>query len=190
MEAIVRSWLIAFGVAVGLAGSASAQTFEASPGFRNLSFDLDTFSGAYSTWEDSDLCGLSALRAIFTAPRLGGDNRWVPAVNFVVMRGNERVGVQFSAPTRSRPFAANFVHFNTGQSERIPLTAPLNLEQPTNVGFDWTADGAVTVTVGTESHTLRLSGPVEKIQISNSTGELKILELHLGHVGPAPSCSS
>lgn len=184
----MRICLIALGVALGLVGSASAQTFEASPGFRNLSFDLDTFSGAYSKWEDSDLCGLNALRATFTAPRLGRDGRWVPAVNFLVGRGTERVGVQFSAPTRSRPFVANFVHFNTGQRESIPLTAPLDLEQPTSVAFDWTADGAVTVTAGLESRTLHLSGPVEKIQISNSTGELSVQQLQLGHVGPAPSC--
>jgi hypothetical protein len=61
--------------------SAQAQSrFQASPGLANLRLDLDTEGGNFSSLQMSP-CGLNAIRATITMPRLGNNARWLPVTS-------------------------------------------------------------------------------------------------------------
>jgi hypothetical protein len=185
----MRIAIIAVCAWVWIFGEVTAQTFTPAPGLGAMSIDLDTDDGKYSQWGIGDLCGINALRASMNAPRLGLHQRWAPGVNFFVERGTERVGVQFSARDRTRPFTANFVHFDSPRrAEETPLDHRFGLEGPVEIALDWTQDGSVIISVDSEVRTLRLAGAPERVTISNSTGEATINPLRLGRTGPATEC--
>jgi hypothetical protein len=172
-----------------LGTSALAQDFVPAPGLAALSIDLDTEEGHYAEWRTGDLCSVNALRASVTVPRLGVHERWAPAVNFFVARGQERVGVQFSAPERVRPFIADFVHYGATAQERTPLQGAFAFETPVQVELTWTPEGVVTINVGDDTAVLSLGGAPDAVAISNSTGEAIISPFQLGRVGPSLQCS-
>ncbi|MES1200179.1 MAG: hypothetical protein ABUS57_01870 [Pseudomonadota bacterium] len=184
---IIMASLLAW---AALAAGASAQDFVAQPGLSNLSVDLDTQTGNYSEWADRDLCGINALRAQITIPRLGQDQRWIPAASFFVRRGDNFVGIQFASPARLRPFSAELVQHTGGTTVQTPLNQSFVLDQPVDVALDWTAAGMVTVTVAGQSRQIDLGGAPDSVSISNSTSEAAIQPLRLGHVGPAPVCAA
>lgn len=169
----------------------SAAEFAPQPGLRNLSIDLDTFSGSFSVWETKDLCGLNAVRGEVVVSRLGEDERWAPAVTISIKRGNEMAGLRLTSANRQRPFALEFLSPDAGApGGGSPHGALFDLDKPTPFAMEWTPDGRATVHFGDAVGVVKLSGPPEKVAFGDSTAEATFDPVTFGHIGPAPVCSA
>jgi hypothetical protein len=186
----LRGGLLAFAVLAGVY-PAAAQTFTPAPGLGSMRLDLDTQEGNSSQWELKDLCGVNAVRATLTSPRLGSDRRWAPVINFHVRRGTETANLQFAAMDRAPPFLVRVLHSN-GDTRSQAATLPVTFrgDAPVEVAVDWTQDGQVTMRVGDVEGRLQLSGAPTSFAITNSTGEAMFDPLRIGYVGEPPSCSA
>lgn len=143
--------------------------------------DLDSLDGAYSQWRQEDTASLTSLRAKVRVPRLGNDEKYVPAFTIVVRnRTTEHsAGVQLYSPDRKPPLV--FRDVRQDNYSYVGFDKRVKLDEIVDIELNWATPNVLIIKVNGETKKLELPSPIDSIAISSSTGQLKIEPLELGH---------
>ncbi len=176
-------------VALVICGNAAVRGLEfvAAAG-QTYYLDLDTKEGAFSEWRQDDLGATTALRATVSIPRIGSDPKCLPGFLILLRGGGQShdsdIGVQIVAPQGSSTMTVKVVQGTPDGTfgEKSQVTNTLGLNEKIDIAMDWSTPGIVTIKVGANSYTLKTSSPIERMQITASTGEMKVDPLTMGTV--------
>jgi hypothetical protein len=164
--------------------------FAASPGLGNLRLDLDTEGGHASHFELRETCGLNALRAVLTLPRLGANERWLPVASIALGNPDQTVYLQIGG-VRAAPLPVSIRTLGKDIDMTIAFKAKVSSGNKTSIAIDWTPQGEVRMTVNDETTTVKVAGGVRTLSFSNSTGEAQLDPLSIGRTSaPVSDCPS
>ncbi|HEY1427488.1 MAG TPA: hypothetical protein VGF50_12515 [Caulobacteraceae bacterium] len=167
-------------------GAAHAQTFAPAPN-SNYTVDLDSADGRFSRWSANDISGVDGLQATMTVRRLGHDPQFAPS--FQVRLINASGGGAFKI------IGSNGALVATAQSwagdkyidNQTFVVAP-QLDTPFHLEMHWAADNSISILIRTrtaeERHEVRLGAPPGRLEVTSSTGQVKLEELQLGRTSP------
>jgi len=166
-----------------VAGSAVAQTdFKPLPGLSNLTIDLDSEDGRFSTFIVHDVCAISALKTQLQMPRIGRHSQYGPAATISLRNGDKHVALQVGG-SRNLPLS---VKLQTSTSDVVQVYARrMNANEKLDIFIAWTAEGDVQATVGGQTLTINLPGGVRQLHFSGSTGEAMFAPTAIGNTGTA-----
>ncbi len=191
MKQTVSIALVAALIGTTVNHSARAQSF-APAASANYTMDLDTQNGNFSVWQVNDLSAINALRSNVTIARLGQDPKWAPT--FLIMLNSDagRAELHISGlDGRLILTAESWVGEEQMQSEVFLL--PPEIAETFGLDVDWSPDGSVVFVVrdkaagkvnGYERHVISLMGPPTTLEITSSTGQLKLDQVKLGRTTP------
>jgi hypothetical protein len=162
--------------------------FQPSPGLGNIRLDLDTEGGNASHFEIRKTCGLNAVRMTFSMPRLGEHQRWLPVATIGLANAEQGVSLQIGG-SRTAPSPIGLRTITKDVDLRVDFKKTLAAGQKIDVTIDWTPGGEVRVAIGDEIKTANLSGGIDTLSFSNSTGEALIDPLSIGRTAaPVREC--
>lgn len=183
----VETKLIVMTCAVVLATSpASAQLTDFHPALNlsGLTIDLDSKEGRFSHVDFPVACGINAFRTRLSMPRIGLSSNWLPAAMVQVQSGEHWVGIQVGG---ARTFPMSIRLYTSASEDAQVLARRMENNQTLDHSAHWTPDGTVTFTIGGETVTAKLPGPVTALHFSSSTAEAKFDPLDIGRTGAAPA---
>lgn len=163
---------------------ASAGAFTPLPVLGTTRLDLDVEDGHYCGWMIDDVGQANALRATVQIHRLGSDPKWAPSFNIVLKNSDKRVTFNILAPAPGLPLVVRVKGPADKAEDMGQVVGKLDLDTPLDVAIDWTADGNISVTIGGQTVTAALGGPVKGLEITGSTGEIEFNPLQIGTASP------
>lgn len=169
---------------------AHAQHFKKAPG-QTFGIDLDTPGGDMSQWRDEDLNGVTAVQASIRIGELRFDEHWLPVFTlwFDQVEGTSavhRYGVQFLSRNRQSPLTVMVVEGDGFTKEKPIFTAsePLEMYAPLKIQCSWD-NSTFNVELGNkDKFSTRMTGHINRIMVTSSTGEISLDPLVLGNMEP------
>lgn len=187
----MKAYLAALVAVLVVCGAARVRAASFTPA-PNMTFDMQPVApeGSFSSWEATDIRGLSALRTRAAFQGFGRDPKWSPGFKFSLRSGKEEIMLSVGGQ-EGRPMAISLETVRgpaATHTEEFRLVA--SSDDEIEVELYWSPDGTITAAVSGEHgkdrevHTAKLPGAPTKLAIYVSTATVRLVPLQLGTGAP------
>ena len=168
-----------------LAGATSLGGFSVPAHAAPMTFDCDSFDGAYSEIVQTQVGPAYALKAEVSAKRLGRHREWRPKALLQVKSadGKNAIGVQFNISSYQNGTLSVALITIVGGEQKEYSVATLKLNEPLNTAIA-VQDGKVRVDIGGEFAEAPITiGHGAEVRVGCSTGQFMFEKLEMASVG-------